>query len=81
MRDGLKNKEDLTPPGKKDLSVLQQIPGVGQSIARDLWRLGIRSLFQLRDQDPEELYARLCALQGRPLDRCLLYVFRCAVYY
>lgn len=59
---------------------LQQIPGVGPSIAQDLWNLGIRSIQGLTSANPEALYEQLCALQG-PTDRCMLYVFRCAVYY
>jgi hypothetical protein len=35
----------------------------------------------LEGEDPENLYDRLTALRGRPMDRCVLYVFRCAVYY
>jgi hypothetical protein len=31
--------------------------------------------------DPEELYERLCTLRGEHIDRCVLYVFRCAVYF
>ncbi len=27
------------------------------------------------------MYERLCEIQGRSLDRCVLYAFRCAVYY
>ncbi len=63
------------------LKELQQIPGVGKSIAQDLWNLGFRSVQELKDQDPEDLYIRQCAYQGTHVDRCLLYVFRCAVYY
>jgi len=59
---------------------LQVIPGVGPSIAADLRALGIRSVAQLRRRNPQRLYDRLCALQG-PQDPCVLYVFRCAVYY
>ncbi|RJQ31590.1 MAG: pathogenicity locus [Peptococcaceae bacterium] len=59
----------------------QRIPGVGKSIARDLWDLGYRSTSDLRCQDPEDMYARLCLIRGGRLDRCLLYVFRCAVYF
>ncbi len=68
---------------KKDeiLRELREIPGVGRSIAIDLWRLGIRSTSALRDKDPEKLYSRMCRLEGKPVDRCLLYVFRCAVHY
>ena len=59
---------------------LQEIPGVGPSIAADLRALGVRSVAQLRGRNPERLYQRLSDLQG-PQDRCVLYVFRCAVYY
>jgi hypothetical protein len=60
---------------------LQQIPGVGKSIAVDLYSIGIHSLIELENKDPEELYSRLCAKKGTRIDRCMLYVFRCAVYY
>jgi len=60
---------------------LQKIPGVGKSIAQDLRNLGIDSIQDLKDKDPEELYIRLCDQQGVKIDRCMLYVFRCAVYY
>jgi hypothetical protein len=63
------------------LKVFRQVPGVGKSIAEDLWNLGLRSVSDLKNQDPEDLYLRLCALQGTHVDRCMLYVFRCAVYY
>ena len=59
----------------------RQIPGVGKSIANDLWSMGFRSLQELKNQDPEAMYDRLCELQGMQVDRCMLYVFRCAVYY
>ena len=57
------------------------IPGVGKSIARDLWDLGYRSVRELKDQDPEKMYKRLCDYRGTHVDRCMLYVFRCAVYF
>ncbi len=60
---------------------LRSIPGVGPSIARDLEDLGIRRIADLRGRDPEVLYEALCARRGERQDRCLLYVFRCAVYY
>jgi Pathogenicity locus len=59
----------------------RQVPGVGKSIAEDLWNLGLRSVADLKNQDAEDLYLRLCAYQGMHVDRCMLYVFRCAVYY
>lgn len=63
------------------LNNLQQIPGVGKSIAEDLRELGIRSVADLKGKNPEILYLKRCEQQGVKIDRCLLYVFRCAVYY
>jgi len=60
---------------------LTSIPGVGPSIAGDLVRLGIRTVKDLKRNDPERLYERLCDLEGQRVDPCVLYVFRCAVYY
>lgn len=66
---------------QKVLADFQTIPGVGKSIAGDLWQLGFRSLEELQDQDPEQMYERLCTLFGCKVDRCMLYVFCCAVYF
>ncbi len=60
---------------------LRRIPGVGKSIAQDLRDLGIATVADLRDRDPEALYDELCQLRGAHIDRCMLYVFRCAVYF
>jgi len=65
---------------KKQGDDLEAIPGVGRSIAADLRALGYRSAEDLAGEDPEAMYQRLCDLRGERLDRCLLYVFRCAVY-
>lgn len=66
---------------KTSLEGLQEIPGVGPSIAQNLWRLGIRRVSNLKGADPRELYDRLGRLEGVKQDPCVLYVFRCAVYY
>lgn len=60
---------------------LQSIPGVGPSIALDLVELGYRRVEDLRGEDPEAMYDALSSRRGVRQDRCLLYVFRCAVYY
>lgn len=60
---------------------LQIIPGIGPSLAQDLTDLGYRRVRQLRDADPELMYQKLSALRGQHIDRCVLYVFRCAVYF
>ena len=63
------------------LRELQAIPGVGPNNARHLWEAGIRSVRQLRTTNADEIYRKACRRRGEKLDRCLLYVFRCAVYY
>ena len=60
---------------------LRRIPGVGASIAQDLRGLGITRIDQLRGADPQALYDRMCREAGQHIDRCMLYVLRCAVYY
>jgi Pathogenicity locus len=66
---------------RDDSRELLRIPGVGPSIARDLLALGIRRVEDLAGGDAQRLYDRLCALRGHHIDRCVLYVFRCAVYF
>jgi hypothetical protein len=60
---------------------LQIIPGVGPSVAGDLRSLGIRKVSDLKGADPQKLYDRLCKITNAKQDRCVLYTFRCAVYY
>ena len=60
---------------------LQVIPGVGPSIAQDLLDLGFNHVSDLAEQDPESMYDALCKLRGEHIDRCVLYVFRCATYF
>lgn len=62
-------------------SELEQVPGIGPSIARDLQDLGITNLRRLARSDPEQLYNQLCEQRGQHIDRCVLYVFRCGVYF
>jgi hypothetical protein len=63
------------------LRELQEIPGIGPSLARDLVNLGIHRIADLRKRDPEALYRKLEKQVGTHVDRCVLYTFRCAVYY
>ncbi|HEX8245059.1 MAG TPA: helix-hairpin-helix domain-containing protein [Longimicrobium sp.] len=63
------------------LKDFRRIPGVGKSIALDLWDLGLRRVDELRGADPQALYDHLCRLRGMHIDRCMLYVLRCAVYF
>src|SRR5262245_26125679 len=63
------------------LKELQVIPGIGKKMAEGLWNLGIHSVSDLNGRDPEELYLRLCDQSGMKVDRCVLYTYRCAIYY
>jgi len=63
------------------LQQLQQIPGVGKTIARDMHNIGIHSIDALKGRQAQQLYDRLCQFKAFPVDRCMLYVFRCAIYY
>jgi len=60
---------------------LEQIPGVGPSIARDLENIVIHAIADLKGKKPEALFEQSNRLAGVTQDRCLLYVFRCAVYF
>jgi hypothetical protein len=67
--------------GKRGQSALEEIPGVGPSIADDLIGMGITRVAQLKGRSPEALYKKLCEQSGERQDPCVLYTFRCAVYY
>ncbi len=69
-------KADHQPLGE-----LETIPGVGPSIGQDLRDLGLRRVEDLAGKDPGEMYKMLCELRGAKIDRCVLYVFRCATYF
>lgn len=66
---------------ESSIKELRKIPGVGVSIANDLWNIGIREIFDLIGRKPDELYSQSNNFAGCIQDRCLLYVFRCAVYF
>ena len=59
----------------------QAIPGVGKSLAQYLVDLGYRKVANLHDENPEEMYQNLCNLRKEHIDRCVLYIFRCSVYF
>ena len=62
-------------------SELETIPNVGPAVARYLRRVDVARPEDLRGRDPEELFERLCALDGRRHDPCLLDTFVAAVAY
>ena len=60
---------------------LRRIPGVGRAMAMDLYALGVRRVADLAKIEAQDLYDRLCRLSGVRQDPCVLYTFRCAVYF
>jgi hypothetical protein len=78
---GRANGETVLDDRQRALEELQAAPGIGPSLGRDLVALGIRGLDELGTADPEELYQRHCQRCGCRVDRCVLYAFRCAVYF
>ncbi|MCW1930079.1 MAG: helix-hairpin-helix domain-containing protein [Candidatus Kerfeldbacteria bacterium] len=64
-----------------DPEQLEHIPGIGKSLAEDLRAIGIQRTSDLRGKNPEELYKRSNEYAGVVQDPCVLYTFRCAVYF
>lgn len=62
-------------------SELTSIPNVGPAVAGKLSRLGIAHPGDLHGRDPDELFERLCALDGWRHDPCLLDTFAAAISY
>lgn len=62
-------------------AVFQKIPGVGKAMEKDFLRLGYKNIEDLKGESPEEMYARMCLMEGKRADRCVLYVYRLAVYF
>ena len=58
---------------------LQTIPNVGPAIARDMLKIGIGKPEDLKGRDPDEMFHRLCALDGQRHDPCVRDVFAAAV--
>ena len=76
-----KHNDNETGFGKDISKEFQTIPGVGKSLSSNFIDLGYRTVHDLKNEAPETMYQNLIQLRGQPVDRCVLYVFRCAVYY
>ncbi len=63
------------------LKRLQEIPGVGPALSEEILSLGYTAVSDLAGENPEEMYQKLMDSKGCHVDRCVLYVFRCAVYF
>src|SRR3546814_18484883 len=58
---------------------LQQIPNIGPAMAEDFHLLGIRQCTDLIGQNPYALYQRLCQLNSKRPDPCVIDTFISAV--
>lgn len=63
------------------LKEFQKIPGIGKACSLDLWNIGLRSISDLKGKNPLVLYDKLNTISGVRHDICMLYTFRCAVYF
>ncbi len=52
-------------------------PKVGEMLIE----IGILKVTDLKNHSPDKLYEQICNYRGEILDRCVLYHFRCAVYF
>ena len=66
---------------QESLKDIQRAPGIGKSLAADLYAIGIRSLDDLKTKDPQKLYDASNRHVGAIQDPCVLYAFRCVVYF
>ena len=64
---------------KVDMRELSGLISIGPATIRDFQLLGVNSVAELAQQDPEKLYAKLCRLTGHRHDICVLDTFRAGV--
>lgn len=57
------------------------IPSIGPKVGMMLAEIGISEVLDLKNRSPEALYENICRHRGEVLDRCVLYHFKCAVYF
>jgi hypothetical protein len=63
------------------MAELTDMPNIGPKIAAKLRRLDVETPEDLQGRDGEDLFERLCAMDGRRHDPCLLDTFVAAVEY
>ena len=62
-----------------DVRTFTDIPNIGKAMAADFRRLGITEPEQLRGQNPDAMYERLCSVTKERQDPCVLDTFVAAV--
>jgi hypothetical protein len=61
------------------LNELRKIPIVGEKVAEPLYMLGIRSVKELVDRSPEDMYGELRTIKGYYVEPCMLNQLKVAV--
>ena len=64
---------------KKKKNPLLSLRSVGLATLLDMQMLGIDSISQLAEANPQEMYDNLCALTGSKQDICVFDTFCCAI--
>lgn len=70
----------LEPKREQIIKELMRLKNIGPKMAEKLYRIGIRSISEFMQYEPEELYEKLNEHLGYRIDRCVLYGFRGARY-
>lgn len=78
-----RHKQRVAPPDdpaqREAWKRFQELGSVGPACAKDFLLLGFRQVSDLKGQDPNALYTRLCQLTNSRQDPCVEDVLRCAV--
>lgn len=61
------------------MAQFQRLGSVGPAAAQDLWDLGCRSISDLVNRSPVDMYRELSLETGTQQDPCVEDVFRCAI--
>ena len=76
----MSNAKLVKPRKTEALRRLQDLPGIGPSLADDLFMLGYRAPEDLNGANPSQMFMRLEELTGSAQDPCVFDAFQCAVY-
>jgi hypothetical protein len=58
---------------------LEDLRGIGKKMREDFKILGVESVRQLKAEDAQKLYDRMCEITGTRQDPCVLDTYRCAI--
>ena len=79
----VRRKKRVAPPDdpaqRESWKAFQELGSVGPACAKDFLLLGFKKVADLKGQDPNKLYTRLCELTKSKQDPCVEDVLRCAV--